>query len=85
MHYAWQTDKKVSFSDEEHQWIEAAVKKLKSNFVTMDIARREDGKLIIMELGDGQVSGLLQIKAADFYRAFNPDVLIQVYQLKFGG
>lgn len=71
----WRADEKVSFSEEEHQWIEASVKKLKSNFVTLDIARREDGKLIIMELGDGQVSGLQQIKSADFYRAFNPDVL----------
>lgn len=70
----WQADKKTSFSEEEHQWIEASVKKLKSNFVTMDIARREDRKLIIMELGDGQVSGLQQIKPADFYRAFNPEV-----------
>ncbi len=68
----WRADEKVSFSGEEHQWIEASVKKLKSNFVTMDIARREDGKLIIMELGDGQVSGLQQIKSADFYRAFRP-------------
>ena len=40
-------------------WTEAAVKKLESNFVTIDIARREDGKLIIMELGDGQVSGIV--------------------------
>lgn len=40
-------------------WIEVAVKKLESNFVTIDIARREDGKLIIMELGDGQVSGIV--------------------------
>ncbi len=71
----WQADQKVSFSYEERLWIEAAVKKLKSNFVTMDLARREDGSLIIMELGDGQVSGLQQIKPTDFYRAFNPDVL----------
>lgn len=33
------------------------------------------GRVMIMELGDGQVSGLQQIKANDFYRAFNPDVL----------
>lgn len=71
----WQENQKVSFYDEERNWIEATVKKLKSNFVTIDIARREDGKLIIMELGDGQVSGLQQINPADFYRAFNPDVL----------
>lgn len=71
----WQEDKKVHFSDEEVEWIESAVKRVKSNFVTMDIARREDGKLIIMEFGDGQVSGLQQIKPSDFYRAFNPDII----------
>lgn len=66
----WQENRKISFSNEEQLWIEAAVKKLESNFVTIDIARREDGKLIIMELGDGQVSGLQQIKPTDFYQAF---------------
>lgn len=71
----WQADKKVSFYDEEMQWIKSVIKRLKSNFVTMDLARREDGGLIIMELGDGQVSGLQQIKPSDFYRSFNPDVL----------
>ena len=71
----WQEDKKVSFSEEEKQWIDSAVKRLKSNFVTIDLARREDGRLMIMELGDGQVSGLQQIKANNFYRAFNPDGL----------
>ena len=40
-----------------------------SNLVTMDIARKEDGSLMIMELGDGQVSGLQQIKPEGFYRA----------------
>ena len=67
----WQENRKISFSNEEQLWIEVAVKKLESNFVTIDIARREDGKLIIMELGDGQVSGLQQIKSTDFYYAFN--------------
>ncbi len=66
----WQEDKKISFSDEEMKWIESVVKRLKSNFVTIDIARHEDGSLIIMELGDGQVSGLQQIKPDDFYRPF---------------
>lgn len=71
----WQGDKKDPFSDEEMKWVESAVKRVKSNFVSMDLARREDGRLIIMELGDGQVSGLQQIKPNDFYRSFNPDVL----------
>ena len=29
-----------------------------SNFLTMDVAQKKDGNWIIMELGDGQVSGL---------------------------
>ncbi len=33
-------------------------KTIKSNFFTMDIAEKEDGTWMILELGDGQVSGL---------------------------
>ena len=33
-------------------------KKIDSNFFTMDIAKKKNGKWIIMELGDGQVAGL---------------------------
>jgi hypothetical protein len=33
-------------------------KSVKSNFFTMDIAEKEDGSWMILELGDGQVSGL---------------------------
>ena len=33
-------------------------KSIQSNFFTMDIAQKKDGSWIIMELGDGQVSGL---------------------------
>ena len=32
--------------------------KINSNFFTMDIAKKKNGEWIIMELGDGQVSGL---------------------------
>ena len=39
----------------------------------MDLARCEDGRLIIMELGDGQVSGLQQIKPAHFYKALKTE------------
>ncbi len=68
----WREDNGVCLTDEEILWIKSLVKKLKSGFVTIDIARRTDGSLVIMELGDGQVSGLQQIKPADFYRAFKP-------------
>jgi hypothetical protein len=63
----WKADMSVSFSEEEFKWIESLVKKIKSNFVSIDIARCEDGRLIVMELGDGQVSGLQQIKPDVFY------------------
>ena len=67
----WKTDQKVNLTDEELKWIEIATKRLKSNFVTIDMARREDGRLMVMELGDGQVSGLQQINPQDFYHYFD--------------
>ena len=66
----WQADNNVKLSDDEVQWIQDQAQKIKSNFVTMDLARKTDDKLIIMELGDGQVSGLQQIKPENFYEAF---------------
>ena len=41
----------------------------------MDIARHENGKLIIREIGDGQVSDLQQIDAEKLYRQFNPNCI----------
>lgn len=35
-----------------------AVSRVESRFVAMDVARRRDGRWMIVELGDGQVSGL---------------------------
>lgn len=66
----WREGEVVRFSDEEQKWIEEIACKVKSNFVTMDLARKEDGSLIIMELGDGQVSGIQQINPEHFYFAF---------------
>ena len=65
MDHYWKSNQRVCFSEEECQWLESLVGKIKSNFVTIDLARREDGRLIIMELGDGQVSGLQQF--GDFF------------------
>jgi hypothetical protein len=42
--------------------------KIPSNFFTMDVAKKEDGSFIIMELGDGQVSGVPE--AADKRKFF---------------
>lgn len=66
----WMEKTDVNISDEEYKWIESIAAKVRSNFVTIDVARKEDGTLIIMELGDGQVSGLQQLEADAFYKAF---------------
>jgi hypothetical protein len=45
-------------------------KKVNSNFFTMDIAKKKNGDWIIMELGDGQVSGLPDsADKSNFYRS----------------
>lgn len=47
-------------------------KKINSNFFTMDIAEKEDGTWMILELGDGQVSGLpVKGDAIGFYNKLN--------------
>ena len=43
---------------------------VRSRFFSMDVARRRDGGWMIVELGDGQVSGLSRESDADrFYQA----------------
>ncbi len=57
-------------ADEEYKLIENIVAKVNSNFATIDFARKADGQLIVMEMGDGQVSGLQNIPASEFYSIF---------------
>ena len=66
----WTNAHQVHLTEEEYQWIAEIASGLKSNFVAMDLARKTDGSLMIMEFGDGQVSGLQQIDAEGFYQAF---------------
>ncbi len=66
----WIEKSGVNITADEYRWIESIASKLKSNFVSVDLARKEDSTLIIMELGDGQVSGLQQLQADVFYGAF---------------
>lgn len=66
----WSGASDIKFSAQEYRWIESIASRVKSNFVTVDLARKEDGTLIIMEFGDGQVSGLQQVAAETFYGAF---------------
>lgn len=46
------------------------LKNVKSNFFTVDIAKKCSGEWIIMELGDGQVSGLQDYEVERFYKNF---------------
>ena len=39
-------------------WCKRLASKVPSRFLAMDVARRSDGEWVVMELGDGQVSGL---------------------------
>lgn len=66
----WLENENIGLSESEMNWIEGIAQKVKSNFVTVDIARKDEGELIIMELGDGQVSGLQQIDVKKFYKLF---------------
>jgi len=52
---------------DEYLWVQELGKRVKSNFFTIDIARKADGSLIVMELGDGQVSGLQDFSEKEFY------------------
>ena len=46
-----------------------------SRLFTMDVARTKDGRWMILELGDGQVSGIPErVSADDFYRALRERV-----------
>lgn len=67
----WLEGHEAVFGAGDLQWIEQQLAKITSPFVTMDFARTTDGKLVIMELGDGQVSGLQQIPAQKFYEKWS--------------
>lgn len=69
------SDNPVSVTAPSSQTIElfeSLAKNIESNFFTMDIAEKEDGSWMILELGDGQVSGLPLISdAIRFYNNLN--------------
>ncbi len=53
----------------QHTW-EALAARFTNRFITLDVARQSDDTWIVVEAGDGGVSGLpLSIDPADFYRA----------------
>lgn len=63
----WDVVTETPLSDDEISWICRMAARVGSNFLTMDIARKIDGSLMIMEMGDGQVSGLQGLGAKQFY------------------
>ncbi len=58
-------------SNGEIAWIKEISERITSRFVTIDLARKIDGELVIMELGDGQVSGLQEIAPIELYNNIN--------------
>lgn len=79
----WSENEEVNISEDEYVLIESIASKIESNFVTIDLARKTDGSLIIMEIGDGQVSGLQQIDAYEFYRAFQNQGKGNIYSIEY--
>ncbi len=52
----------------DRAWIESIAQRISSPFLTIDVAQRLDGRWVVMEVGDGQVSGLPnRCTAAEFY------------------
>lgn len=62
------TEEKITLSPEDQNLIQLAGKHISSNFCTIDFARKANGQLIIMEMGDGQVSGLQDYNEGTFYK-----------------
>lgn len=67
----WSKNANQILSESEIEWIQSLIERIESNFVTIDLARNENGTLIVMELGDGQVSGLQEIDSKYFYQRIN--------------
>lgn len=65
----WEQGPALFLSSNEMAWVRQVCARIQSPFVSVDLARRQDGQLMVMELGDGQVSGLQQIAAEKLYKA----------------
>lgn len=57
----------TKFKKEDIDFIEWIKDHINSNFYTIDIARKEDDQLVVIEIGDGQVSGLQGFSEDEFY------------------
>ena len=66
----WENQTTGQISQAEQQLVRDMGQLVSANFFTIDFARRSDGQLIVMEVGDGQVSGLQGLSPATFYQHF---------------
>lgn len=62
-------------NNDEYKWLSSLASRVNSTFFTIDIAREINGELIVMELGDGQVSGLQGWTAKQFYSKLAPIII----------
>lgn len=65
----------VKFSDQDWNLIVECGHKINLPFFTIDYARKQDGMLMIMEVGDGQVSGLQDSDVEEFYQSLQIAIL----------
>ena len=49
----WNGSGELNITEDEYTLIESIISKIESSFITIDFARKTDGNLIIMEMGDG--------------------------------
>lgn len=58
-----------------HEFFQEIAEKIPSNFFTMDVAQTENGDWLIIELGDGQVSGLPEkADVSSFYKSLKANL-----------
>ena len=79
----WNDGGEVNITEDEYTLIESIISKIESSFITIDLARKTDGNLIIMEMGDGQVSGLQQMDTYEFYGAFKNQGKGNIYYIDY--
>ena len=63
----WRETGGQGLDEDDLAWLRPRLARVGSNFFTMDAARRTDGSLVILELGDGQVSGLQETPPEVFF------------------
>lgn len=79
----WNDSGELNITEDEYTLIESIISKIESSFITIDLARKTDGNLIVMEMGDGQVSGLQQMDEYEFYGSFQNQGKGNIYYIDY--